>query len=230
MKNISALESRLRIKFRNPLLLRQALTHRSFLNENRRLNLQSNERLEFLGDAILEIVVTEHVFHLYPHKNEGALTELRGRIVNGARATAVAEKLGINDFLLLSRGEQRDLKSRPVILADTLEAIIGALHLDQGMEAARSFITSFILDDLPEDIDSAALKDAKSALQEVAQAKVGYTPRYQVLDERGPDHDRKFTVGVYVGSALLAQGEGSSKARAEIQAAQKALEKISCKP
>lgn len=226
MKHLSVLEERIQTKFRNPLLLKQAVTHCSFLNENRGLKNQSNERLEFLGDAVLSIVVTEHIFQLYPDKNEGSLTEIRGHLINGAHATTVAEKLGINDFLLLSRGEHRDFKSRPSILADTLEAIIGALYLDQGMEAARTFITNFILVDLPENIDAVVLRDAKSLLQEVAQAKVGHTPRYEVLTENGPDHDRKFTVGVYIGSSLLTKGSGTSKARAEMQAAEIALEKI----
>jgi ribonuclease-3 len=225
MKDFSSLEKKLGLQFNNKDLLTQAFVHRSYLNENPDFRLEQNERLEFLGDAVLELIVTEYLYKEYPDKAEGELTNWRASLVNAKMLTKVAEQLGFNDFLLLSRGETKELgKARQYILANTFEAFVGALYLDQGFGACDGFIKKYVINNLQEIITSGAYKDAKSTFQEKAQDKDGVTPAYKILKEWGPDHKKKFTVGVYLKAELIAEGEGYSKQEAEEEAAKKALE------
>ena len=217
------------INFTNKALLRQAFTHRSYINENRGLKENSkgghNERLEFLGDAVLELVVTHYLYNLYPNKTEGDLTSIRSALVNAETCSSVAKEIQVNDFLLLSRGEAKDTgRARQYILANALEAVIGAIYLDQGYEKAKEFIYKYITTPLTEKVVREGLwVDAKSRFQEKAQEVEGITPSYKTLKEVGPDHDKKFTVGVFLNSTMIAEGEGESKQDAEQMAAQNAL-------
>lgn len=225
MKDFGPFEKKLELNFKNKDLLTQAFVHRSYLNENPAFHLDQNERLEFLGDAVLELVVTEHLYKEYPGKAEGELTNWRAALVNAKMLTSVAEELGFNDFLLLSRGETKEVgKARQYILANTFEAFIGAIYLDSGYDAADRFIAKHLLPKLPDIIRDKLYKDAKSHFQEEAQDKEGITPAYKVLKEWGPDHKKKFTVGVYLHDRLIAEGEGYSKQEAEEEAARSALQ------
>jgi len=224
MKEFSLLEKDLGLQFKNKKLLMQAFVHRSYLNENPQPDLEQNERLEFLGDAVLELVITEHLYNEYPQKPEGELTNWRAALVNAKMLAVVAEELGFNNFLLLSRGEAKELgKARAYILANTFEAFVGALYLDLGYEAANIFIQKNLFKRLPDIIVKKLYKDAKSEFQEEAQEKVGVTPLYKVMKEWGPDHKKKFQVGVFLNQELIAEGEGSSKQEAEEEAAKAAL-------
>ena len=224
MKDFSLLEKRLNIYFNDKDLLIHAFVHRSYSNENPNFKISNNERLEFLGDAILEKVVTIYLFLNYPDQPEGVLTSWRSAVVNSKMLSKIANELGFNDFLLLSQGESKEMgKARQYILADSMEAFIGALYLDQGIEACDSFIKKNILKELPDIVKNGAFKDAKSRLQEIAQEKISITPSYNVLKEWGPDHAKHFVVGVYFGDKLIASGEDSSKHEAEEAAAKKAL-------
>ena len=226
MKDFSLLEKKLSIEFNNKDLLIQAFTHRSYLNENPSFRVFHNERLEFLGDAVLELVVTEYLYKNYPKKLEGELTNWRAALVNNAKAlNKIAQEIGFNDFLLLSTGEAKEGgKARQSILANSFEAFVGALYLDQGYESSQKFITKHLIKELPEILANELFKDAKSGFQEQAQEKAGTTPNYQVLQEQGPDHAKKFTIGVFLGKKLIAKGSGLSKQEAEEQAAKNALE------
>ncbi len=225
MKDFSKLEQFIGITFKDKNLLIQAFIHRSYLNENPDVKLEHNERLEFLGDAVLELVVTEALYHQYPDKSEGELTTWRAALVNAKMLSIIAQRLQFNDFLLLSRGEAKETgKARQYILANTFEAFIGALYLDQGYEACKAFIEKEVMRELPRIIAEGLYKDAKSLFQERAQEIVGITPTYKVLKEWGPDHAKHFLVGVYLKDELVAQGEGTSKQEAEEEAAKKGLE------
>jgi len=225
VKDFSPLEKKLGLKFKNKDLLIQAFCHRSYLNENPDFYLTHNERLEFLGDAVLELIVTEYLYQKYPKKSEGELTNWRAALVNAKMLSEIAKDLGFNDFLLLSRGEAKELgKARQYILANTFEALIGAIYLDQGYETCREFIKKYLTIKLPEIIEKGLFKDAKSRFQEEAQERVGITPSYKVLEEWGPDHAKHFIVGIFLGEELVAKGEGSSKQEAEEEAAKQALE------
>jgi len=224
MKDLSKLEKILDVKFNDKDLLQQALVHRSYLNENPDFKLNHNERLEFLGDAVLELVVTCHLYQNYDNP-EGELTNWRAALVNAKKLAEVAEKIDLNDFLLLSRGEARDTgRARQYILANAMEALIGSIYLDQGLEAAEKFITKNILSQLPEILKEGAYRDAKSLFQEEAQEREGITPSYEVIDEWGPDHAKHFKVGVFLNDDLVAEGEGSSKQEAQQKAAEAALQ------
>lgn len=213
------------ITFKNKELLRRAFTHRSYLNENRNLESSHNERLEFLGDAVLELIVTEYLFEKYPDNNEGDLTAYRASLVNAITLSEAAQKIQVNDFLLLSKGESKDTgKARQYILANTMEAIIGAIYLDQGYDASKYFISKNIFHLIDKIIEEKSWIDAKSKFQEKAQEKESLTPLYKTIKEEGPDHDKRFTVGVYLDKELVASGEGQSKQEAEQVAARKALE------
>lgn len=225
MRNdITALKAALGVEFKNEDLLHQALVHRSFLNENREFDLEQNERLEFLGDAVLELVVTEHLYHTYDNP-EGELTNWRASLVNAVMLNGIAEDLGVEKCMYLSRGEQKEphSKSRHSILANAMEAIIGALYLDQGYDAAKEFILRIIVVKLPYILEHKLYMDAKSRLQETAQEKLGITPHYQMLSESGPDHDKTFVVGVYIGKGKIAEGSGRSKQDAQMKAAEAGL-------
>ncbi|MDE2037973.1 MAG: ribonuclease III [Patescibacteria group bacterium] len=225
--DFGSLAEHIGVAFDDISLLRTACTHRSYLNENRGSGLEHNERLEFLGDAVLELVVTSYLFRKYPKKAEGELTAFRSALVNTVSLTKVAEHIGLNDYLLLSRGEAKDNgRARSVILANAVEAVIGALYLDGGYNAAANFISEKLLNtiDIERIIKEKSWLDPKSRFQEVAQEKAGITPSYKTLKEAGPDHDKKFTLGVFLGSEQVASGVGPSKQEAEQKAAEKALE------
>ncbi len=212
------------ITFNNNKLLEQAFIHRSFINENPRTGLVHNERLEFLGDAVLELVVTEYLYGKYPYQNEGDLTAYRSALVNAVTLGEVASSLGFNDVIKLSKGEAKDVhRARSSILADAYEAFVGALYLDQGYQAATLFITTTLLGKTEDIIRKGLYKDAKSYVQEKAQEVYSLTPNYKVLSEEGPDHDKLFLIGVYFGDEKVAEGKGKSKQEAETSAARNAL-------
>lgn len=224
---IERLAERIGVEFKDISLLRMACTHRSYLNENRGSGLEHNERLEFLGDAVLELVVTSFLFRKFPKKPEGELTAYRSAIVNAVSLGKVAEHIGLNEFMLLSKGESKDTgRARFIILANAIEAVIGAVYMDQGYNAAANFISEKILDliDIDEIVSKRLWLDAKSRFQEKAQEKAGVTPSYRTLKESGPDHDKQFTLGVFLGDVLIASGAGPSKQEAEQKAAEKALD------
>lgn len=224
-KDFAKLEQRLGVTFRDRNLLMQSVVHRSYLNEHPDFHLGHNERLEFLGDAVLELVVTEYLYEHYPNP-EGELTNWRAALVNATMLARVAEEVKLEECLYLSRGEAKDTqsKARQYILANAFEALIGALYLDQGIGSVREFIGEQILKRLPYILEHRLYMDPKSRFQEAAQEKVGVTPNYRVLDEVGPDHARIFTIGVYLGDELVATGTGSSKQEAQVEAATQALE------
>ena len=210
--------------FNNNALLEQAFIHRSFINENPRTGLVHNERLEFLGDAVLELVVTEYLYEKYPYQNEGDLTAYRSALVNAVTLGEVASSLGFNDVIKLSKGEAKDVhRARSSILADAYEAFVGALYLDQGYQAATLFITTTLLGKTEDIIRKGLYKDAKSYVQEKSQEVYSLTPNYKVLSEEGPDHDKLFLIGVYFGDEKVAEGKGKSKQEAETFAARNAL-------
>lgn len=223
-KDISPLEKKIGVTFSNPNTLRQALVHRSYLNEHRNFPLDQNERLEFLGDAVLELVVTRHLFDTYPNP-EGELTNWRASLVNSHMLSLIAEQLGIEQYLYLSRGEAKDenTKARQSILANAVEAIIGAIYLDKDYDTAGTFIHTYIISKLPHILKHKLYMDAKSRFQEAAQEREGVTPTYRVLEESGPDHNKTFVVGVYLGNVCVASGEGSSKQEAQMEAATEGL-------
>jgi ribonuclease-3 len=226
MPDFLTFAQKIKVEFNDINLLRQACTHRSFLNENKNAG-EHNERLEFLGDAVLELVITSYLYRRFTTKDEGQLTAYRSALVNTHSLSRVAEALGVNDFLLLSKGESKDTgRARLIILADAVEAIIGAIYLDRGYDAAANFISQNILEVL--DIDEIIAKklwlDAKSRFQERAQDETGQTPTYKTMKETGPDHGKTFTLGVFIGDTQIATGSGLSKQEAEQKAAEKALE------
>lgn len=222
---LGRLEEILHTTFKDKTLLKIAVTHRSFLNENRGVEHDHNERLEFLGDAVLELVVTDYLFLKYPDKAEGELTAIRAALVNTNTLSEVASRLGINDFLKLSRGEAKDMgRARQYILANAFESTVGALYLDQGYECAREFIARELLIRTEEIVTKRLWQDPKSRFQEKAQEIFGKTPTYRTLKEEGPDHDRTFTIGVFLGEDQIAQGMGRSKQEAEQAAAVKGVE------
>lgn len=218
------LESTLPTPFHNKELLEQAFIHRSYINENPRSGLVHNERLEFLGDAVLELITTEFLYTQYPHHNEGDLTAYRSALVNAVTLSQVATSLSFNDLLKLSRGEAKDTtRARSSILADAYEAFLGALYLDQGFEAVKGFVHTTLLSRTEEIIEKGLYKDTKSFVQEKAQEEAGFTPTYKVIDEFGPDHDKHFIMAIFFGDTEIARGEGKSKQEAETSAAQAAL-------
>jgi ribonuclease III len=215
---------KLGVKFNNIELLITAFTHRSYLNEHKKTAREHNERMEFLGDAVLELVVTEYLYANYSEP-EGILTNWRSALVRTESIGEAAEKAGFEDYLRLSRGERRGTdRARAQILANAYESVLGAIYLDQGYEAAKKFIDKTILATLPTILQTGSWMDAKSRLQELAQSREGFTPVYKVLSEVGPDHDKIFTIGVFVGNKLIGKGEGPSKQQAQQQSATEALE------
>lgn len=226
MPDFKSLTKKLGLTFNNLDLLVEALTHRSYLNEHREYTGSHNERLEFLGDAVLELAATDFLFKKFPTKPEGELTAYRAALVNTVSLAESAQTLGINEYLLLSKGESKDTgRARDVILADAFEAIIGAIYLDSGYASAKAFIAKNLYIKIDSVITSRSYQDAKSRFQEIAQEKRSITPSYETLSEVGPDHDKIFTVGVFIGSEEIARGEGQSKQEAEQAAAQAGLDK-----
>lgn len=224
-KNFSLLEEKIGVKFKNLDLLKQSMAHRSYLNENSHFHLDNNERLEFLGDAVLEIAVTEYLFNNFDNQ-EGELTNWRASLVNSKMLSKIASDLKLEQHLYLSRGEAKDrnTKARQYILADAMEALIGAIYLDRGMRAADNFIKKHILIHLPNILKNKLYWDPKSRFQELAQERRGITPSYKVLLTKGPDHNKKFTVGLYLENEMISKGEGTSKQEAQVNAAESALQ------
>lgn len=222
--DLSKFEAQAGLHFRNPGLLKRAFTHRSYLNENRTSDLEHNERLEFLGDAVLELAITDYLYKRFPDMDEGELTSLRSALVNWDTCAAVAQKLGVNDYLLLSKGEAKDTgRARQYILANTCEALIGALYVDQGYEAAHTFIMTHFAPLTDGIVEKGTWIDAKSLFQTKAQEHEGVTPTYKTIRETGPDHDKHFVVGVFLNNEKAGEGEGKSKQDAEQGAARDAL-------
>jgi len=227
MQNLSKLEATAEYIFKDKNLLKESLTHRSYLNENPSWHLPNNERLEFLGDAVLELATTEELYNRYPESQEGDLTSYRAALVNYQMMATIAKEIGLENFVLLSRGEARDTgRARDVILANAMEALIGAIYLDSDYLRAKKFVKSFVLGHLAEVIAKGLYKDAKSLLQEKAQADLKVTPNYKVISEKGPDHAKIFEVGVFLNDKMIAVGSGQSKQDAEVEAARKALETL----
>lgn len=223
--DLTNLEKKIDIKFKNRDLLKEALTHRSYLNERSNWKLPHNERLEYLGDAVLELVVSEKLFNKFPNYPEGQLTILRAALVNYQMLARIAPEVDLDKFILMSRGEAKDIgKARDVILANAIEALIGAIYLDQGIEKAGIFADKFIFNHLDEILRTESYKDAKSKLQEIIQERLRITPTYKVLEEFGPAHQRTFRIAVYFNDELIAEGAGSSKQEAEVEAARQALQ------
>ena len=224
--NLEKLEKKIGTKIKNQSLLITAVTHRSYLNEHPEFKLDHNERLEFLGDAVLEIIVTEHLFHSFPKTPEGDLTNWRASLVNSEMLHRVAVEIELEDHLLLSKGEakDKDSKARYCIVANAVEAVIGAIYLDQGKKFAKNFIHKYIIAKLDNILKNKLYLDPKSKFQENAQEKYGITPEYKVLDSSGPDHDKTFQMGLYLGNELIAKGIGSSKQEAQMKAAHKGNE------
>jgi ribonuclease-3 len=225
MKDFTEFEKQIGVNFKDKDILQQAFTHRSYINEHPGLDAKHNERLEFLGDAVLELVATQELFQRFPDVPEGDLTAYRAAMVNTNSLADTSSELKLDDFLLLSKGEAKDKgKGRSNILANTFEAVVGALYLDQGYDAAQKFIADTIFPKVTEIVEKKLYRDAKSLVQELAQDKLGVTPAYDIIQEKGPDHDKHFTAGIYFGEEIAAQGRGASKQEAEQAAARKALE------
>lgn len=222
--DFSEFQKKAGLAFNDQSLLTQAFVHRSYINENKQSGLAHNERLEFLGDAVLELVITDFLYKKYPEKNEGELTAYRSALVNAQTCSDIATGLSMNNFLFLSKGESKDVgRARQYILANALEALIGAVYLDRGYDAAKEFIERNFTPLIDGIVSGGTWADAKSVFQEKAQEFDGITPAYKTIKETGPDHDKKFTVGVYLGKELVATGEGGSKQDAEQGAARAAL-------
>lgn len=226
MKPYQQFQSKLGISFNDPKLLQQAFIHRSYINENKEVGLEHNERLEFLGDAVLELVITDFLYHEYPCVDEGVLTAYRSSLVRTESISQAARDMGMNELLLLSKGESRDEgKARNYILANTFESFIGAVYLDLGYQTARTIIANTLFGNIKQVIADGSWKDDKSRFQEFAQEHFGETPIYNLVSAHGPDHDKVFTIAVFVGDKKIALGKGKSKQKAQQDAASKALEK-----
>ncbi|MDO8499887.1 MAG: ribonuclease III [bacterium] len=223
-KSFPTLEKKIGIKFNHQDLLVHAFVHRSYLNEHHDFPVGQNERLEFLGDAVVELVVTEFLFNEYDNP-EGELTNWRAALVNAKMLSSIAYEVGMEPYLFLSHGEAKDAgtKARDYIMANVFEALVGAVYIDQGYEMCRQFITRWVISKLPYVLENGLYMDAKSRFQEMAQETVGVTPSYRVLSEEGPDHAKNFKVGVYIEKELIATGEGMSKQEAQTEAAEAAL-------
>ena len=227
MKDFSQLEAEIGVKFKNPKLLKQSMVHRSYINEHPDFELGHNERLEFLGDAVLEIVVTEDLFNNYPDTPEGELTNWRASLVNSKMLSLVSQETKLENYLYLSKGEAKDknTKARQYILANAVEAVIGAIYLDQGIKPASKFIKKHMLSKLENILSNELFLDPKSKFQERSQDLYKITPHYKVLKENGPDHDKIFEIGIYLRDDLVAKGKGSSKQEAQVDAARKGIKK-----
>jgi ribonuclease-3 len=227
MNELSSVEADLGLTFRDKTLLRRALTHRSYINENPHFPLEDNERLEFLGDAVLDFVTAEYLYHRFPEMDEGRLTSLRAALVRTETLAHFALEIELGSHLYIGRGEEDNGgRKRPAILCGSYEALVGALYLDQGIEAAKSFIVKAIKPVVARILESDAQKDAKSELQELSQKYLRITPSYRTVGERGPDHAKEFTVAAMIGDEAYGRGTGNSKQAAAQAAAQTALERL----
>jgi len=225
LSDLGALQAVLDVNFKDESLLQQALVHRSYLNENSVLNLVSNERLEFLGDAVLGFVVASELYSRFPDFSEGELTKLRSALVRGETLSRIALSLQLGDYLYLGRGEEESGgRSRSRNLSCTLEAVIGAVFLDQGLDVAKGFILKLLDSELDGVVEDKFAADYKSRLQQVIQSEHKITPVYRTIEEMGPDHAKVFTVEVLAGDTILGQGCGRSKRAAEMDAARQALQ------
>jgi ribonuclease III len=223
MQDISGLEKKIKAKFKNKNLLKQALVHRSYLNEHKEFELDHNERLEFLGDAVLELITTEFLYNKFSNP-EGELTNFRAALVNRKMLAKISEEIGLDEYLLMSRGESNDTgRARQYIIANALEAVIGAIYLDKGYDEAKKFIENYFFSKMGDILNDKLYQDAKSKFQEEAQDKIGATPVYKVIKEWGPDHDKHFLVGVFLNDEKIAEGEGISKQAAQRKAAEDGL-------
>lgn len=226
MQNYKALEKKIGVKLKDETITRMAFTHKSYINEHKKEGFEDNERIEFLGDAVLELAVTKHLFEKYPDQSEGEMTAFRSALVNGKHLAEIACELELGQYLFLSNGEEKSGgREKSYILANTLESLIGAIYLIHGYNAAEKFIKKFVLTRLDEIIKGGRHIDAKSKFQEIAQEKEAFTPYYEVLSEEGPDHNKNFTMGAYIKDELIAKGTGKSKQLAEDNAAYNALKK-----
>lgn len=228
MKELSGLEQAIGVAFENRQLLKQSVVHRSYLNEHPDFDVLHNERLEFLGDAVLEIIVTEYLYNTYPDTPEGDLTNWRASLVNAKMLSSIADELGIEKYLYLSKGESKDKnsKARQYILANAIEAVIGAVYLDQGMKIAEKFVKNFVLVKLEHILSNHLYLDPKSKFQERAQEEFKVTPHYKILSEVGPDHAKIFEVGLYLGERMIARGKGASKQEAQVDAAENGIAEL----
>lgn len=226
MEQFALFEEKIGVVFKDKAILREAFTHRSYINESRERGLAHNERLEFLGDAVVELSVTDYLYKKYPGEDEGTLTSYRAALVNAVTLGALGIEIGMEEYLLLSRGEAKDkgTKAREIILANAFEALVGAIYLDRGYEVADQFLKTFLMVKTDEIVRKGLWRDAKSFFQEQAQDFTGITPAYRILREVGPDHDKQFVSGVFLGEELVAEGSGKSKQEAEQNAARKGLE------
>ena len=224
MNNYSQLEEKLGLKFEDCELLDRAFVHKSYVNEHRGEDIRHNERLEFLGDAVLELIATRHLFEHYPNQEEGEMTAYRSALVKGQNLAKVAEELELGQYLKLSKGEEKSGgREKSYILANTVEAVIGAIYLSLGYQAAEKMIEEFIMKELDDIIENGLHIDSKTKFQEICQEKEDITPHYDLIEAEGPDHEKIFTMGAYIGEELISQGTGSSKQKAEDAAAAEAL-------
>ena len=223
---IKELEKDLNIKFNDINLLQRALTHRSFLNENRSVD-KSNERLEFLGDAVLELIVSDYLYREYSERPEGDLTSFRSAIVRTESLAQASRELGYGKYLRMAKVEEESGgRDKDYILANTFEAVLGAIYIDQGYQPCKKLVTQILISKIEDIVKNRTDIDSKTRIQELAQAKYNLTPNYVVLKEHGPDHNKKFVVGVKIGKKIIGKGKGSSKQRAEEAAAKKGLKYI----
>lgn len=224
MNSPAEFAKKLGLNFKNQSLIEQVFIHRSYINEHKSSGLKHNERLEFLGDAVLELAVTEHLFNKFD-RPEGEMTAWRSALVKGESLSAEAKNIGMEEYLKVSRGESKNSgKARDLILANTFEALLGAIYLDLGYDVAKNFVEKHIIYKLNDILENNHFIDAKSHLQELCQEKFSITPTYETVSEKGPDHNKKFIVAVMVGKKKMGEGEGNSKQRAQISAAANALE------
>lgn len=227
MNNLLEFEKKIKTNFNNKDLLKQALMHRSYINEHPKSKIKNNERLEFLGDAVLELIITKLLYKRFAKKTEGELTCLRASLVNTKSLARISAKLKINEYLYLSKGESKSInRKKDSILADTFESIIGAIYLDQGLEESEKFIKQHLWPQLTMVLKLQLYLDPKSRLQEITQEKFKIIPCYEIIEEKGPDHSKKFISGVFLKGKLISLGEGGSKQNSEVDAAKKALKKI----
>lgn len=224
------IERKVNIKYKNRELLKTAFTHRSYLNESKEPNIKSNERLEFLGDAVLQFLSSQYIFSKYPDLPEGELTNLRSHIVNTESLSAESKRLNFDNYLLISKGEKNTAATSAYIMANAFEAFLGSLYLDQNIDVCNKFLHDNLFYKADELIKEGNLKDPKSLYQEIAQEKFNITPNYEVISEVGPDHEKEFVVGLYLDTKLVSKGSGASKRKAQQDAAKKALNNLDSNP